>query len=186
MKTFIRFINQYISLSANAEKTITECAEVKIITKNELLLEEGKTCKCLYFLASGSVRTFFYQKGKDITHWIYAPNTLFTSWGSYILQCPSSEYIETTDVCKLISVLHSDWQNLYKKHPELERFGRLIIEEQIAIIDEFYKGYYFLTAKEKYELLTNAYPQITQIANLGHIASMLGISQETLSRIRGK
>lgn len=186
MEAFIRNINQYISLSANAEESIREVAENKTINKGELLLEQGKTCKYLYFLTKGSVRTYFYLKGKEITHWIYPSNSLFTSWGSFVLQNPSSEYIEATDKCEIVSISHKDMQELYKKHPELERFGRLVMEEQMALLDEFYKGYYFLSAKEKYELLTNAYPQITQIANLGHIASMLGVSQETLSRIRGK
>lgn len=186
MENFLNFIRNYINPNLDAEKSISEVSKYLQLEKNTILLEEGKTCKHLYFLVSGSVRTYYYLKGKDITHWVYPSNSLFTSWGSYILQNPSSEYIETTDDCELISISYDDWQNLYKKHPELERFGRLIMEEQMALIDEFYKGYYFLTAKEKYELLINAFPQITQIANLGHIASMLGISQETLSRIRGK
>lgn len=185
-ENFINFIAQYISVTPEIEQSVISVSKHQQFEKNTILLEEGKTCKHLYFLVSGSVRTYYYLKGKDITHWVYPSNSLFTSWGSYILQNPSSEYIETTDDCELISISYDDWQNLYKEHPELERFGRLIMEEQMALIDEFYKGYYFLTAKEKYELLTNAYPQITQIANLGHIASMLGISQETLSRIRGK
>lgn len=186
MQQFINYIKNYIQISPSAEKSIISITENKTIEKGTILLKEGKTCKHLYFLISGSVRTYYYLKGKDITHWVYPSNSLFTSWGSYILQNPSNEYIEATDNCEFISISYNDWQILYNKHPELERFGRLIMEEQMALIDEFYKGYYFLSAKDKYELLTNAYPQITQIASLGHIASMLGISQETLSRIRGK
>ena len=186
MQDFIDYIKQYISLSEEAEKEIIKVVIEKEYTKNELLVEEGKTCKYLYFLSKGTVRTYLYQKGKDITHWVYPEKSIFTSWHSYLLRKPSSEYIEITNDAKILAISYNDWQELYIKHPKLERFGRLIMEEQIAIIDDFYKGYYFLTAKEKYNLLINAFPNITQIANLGHIASMLGISQETLSRIRGK
>ncbi len=186
MKNFISCIKEYIIVSDELELAINKVANIKEYTKGDLIVEEGKTCNYLFFTSEGIVRTYLYQKGKDITHWIYADKSFFTSWHSYILRKPSSEYIEVTTDAKMILISYDDWQNLYREFPELERFGRLLIEEQIAIIDEFYKGYYFLTAKEKYELLTKSFPNITQIANLGHIASMLGISQETLSRIRAK
>lgn len=184
MQRFIHYIKQYITLSENAENDITKIAVKDTYKKGTLLSEEGKTCKKLYFLERGTLRNYFFQNGKDITHWIYLNNSLITSWSSYISQKPSHDYLEATEDSVLVSLTYDQWQELYKIHPELERFGRLIMEEQIALIDDFYKGYYFLTAKEKYDLLVSVYPDITQRANLGHIASMLGITQETLSRIR--
>lgn len=186
MEAFIVYIKQYVELSEAAEQAILQIASFKEVPKGEVILKEGKTCKHMYFLTTGTVRTYFYLKGKDITHWIYPDQMLFTSWTSFILQKPATEYLETIEDASFVSIPYDNWQNLYLKFPELERFGRLIIEEQMAMIDEFYKGYYFLTAKEKYNLLIDAYPSIVQRANLGYIASMLGISQETLSRIRGK
>lgn len=186
MEKFIAFIKNYIAISHEIETAITDVAILKSVPKNHQLVKEGNTCKHMFFLVDGTVRTYFYQNGKDITHWISIENTMFTAFNSYISQQPSTEYLETTENCEIISISYENWQKLYKNHPELERFGRLIMEEQIAMIDEFYKGYYFLSAKEKYELLISYYPAILQKANLGHIASMLGISQETLSRIRGK
>lgn len=159
-------------------------ALVEDVPKGHLLLKEGKTCERLYFIVKGTLRTYHFQDGKDITYWIYPDNTIITSWHSYILRKPSSEYIETTEDATLVSLSYNQWQDLYLKHPKIERFGRLILEEQMALLDDFFKGYYFLTAKEKYNLLIASFPTITQRANLGHIASMLGISQETLSRIR--
>ena len=180
----INFIQQYISLSAEAEQTISSLFRDEIVQKGEVLNTAEKTCKRLYFIKKGAVRTYFYQKGKDVTHWIYPANTMVTSWYSYLAQTPAKDYIETTITSHIVSLTYAQWQELYTSFPELERFGRLLVEEQMAAIDDFYKGYYFLSAKEKYELLINAIPNITQIANLGHIASMLGISQETLSRVR--
>lgn len=186
MEEFIKYIKQYINLSIEAEKDIFNLALLENASKGHLLLKEGKTCERLYFIEKGTVRTYHYQDAKDITYWIYPENSMITSWHSYILRKPASEYIETTEDSILISLSYNQWQELYLKYPILERFGRLILEEQMALIDDFFKGYYFLSAKEKYALLTSAFPTITQRANLGHIASMLGISQETLSRIRGK
>lgn len=186
MEEFLKFICNYIELSKNAEESIRQFVKEIQMKKGSLLSSEGKTSKHMYFLVSGVARTYLYINGKDITHWISLENSLITSWHSYVLEKPSSEYIELTEDATLVQISKDNWKELYKKHPELERFSRLVLEQELAIIDEFYKGYYFLTAKEKYELLISAVPEITQKANLGHIASMLGISQETLSRIRGK
>lgn len=186
MEEFLEFIRKYISLSTEAEESICTLGKEVFKQKGDLVAEEGKTSEHLYFLASGVARTYLYLNGKDVTHWISLENSLITSWHSYILEKPSSEYVELTEDSKLVKLSKENWEKLYQKHPELERFSRLILEQEMAVIDEFYKGYYFLTAKQKYELLVSAAPQIIQKANLGHIASMLGITQETLSRIRGK
>ena len=77
-------------------------------------------------------------------------------------------------------------EQLYQESPQFERFGRKMYEQQLAYLDAFYKGYLFMTAKERYDLLLSVFPDVTQRVNLGHIASFLGISQETLSRIRAK
>ncbi len=186
MDEFLVFIRSYINLSAEAERSIRSMGKETLKKKGELIAEEGKTSKHLYFLASGVARTYLYLNGKDVTHWIALENSLITSWHSYILEKPSSEYVELTEDSQLVELSKDNWEVLYQKHPELERFSRRVLEQEMAVIDEFYKGYYFLKAKEKYELLVETIPNITQKANLGHIASMLGITQETLSRIRGK
>ncbi|AXT19770.1 Crp/Fnr family transcriptional regulator [Flavobacteriaceae bacterium AU392] len=184
MNPFLTYIKQYIDISPEIEVEMTNIMRKESIIKGELLLEEGKICKRLYFLSKGTIRTYFFQKGKDITYWIYPENTIVTSWHSYLLCKPSTEYIEVINDAIVYSITYDQWEELYLKYPSLERFGRLVMEEVVALIDDFYKGYYLLSAKEKYELLISVFPNITQRANLGHIASMLGISQETLSRIR--
>ena len=186
MADLVSLIKQYIQLSPEAEAEINKVSKIEIFSKGHLIVDEGVTCRRLYFLMEGTVRTYFYQKGKDITYWIYPENNLFTSWPSYLLRKSSTEFIESTDTCTVSSISYDEWQNLYSKFPELDRFGRLLMEEQIAQIHDFYMGYYLLSAKEKYDLIVSVFPDITQRTNLGHIASMLGISQETLSRIRGK
>ena len=68
----------------------------------------------------------------------------------------------------------------------MQEFGRLMVEEQLTFLDYFYRGFMFMSAKEKYNLLLSIFPDVTQRVNLGHIAAVLGISLETLSRIRKK
>ena len=185
MNEFINYIKQYINLSDEARKQIFDLALVEEVPKGYILLKEGRICERLYFVVEGTIRTYHYQDGKDITYWIYREDQMLTAWNSFIYQVPATESFEVVEDCALSSFTKEQRNALLSKYPILDHFYRLQLEEQMAAIDEFYKGYFFMTAKEKYDLLISVFPSVTQIANLKHIASMLGISQETLSRIRG-
>lgn len=179
-------IKASVKIDALAEAELLRLAKVEKLAKGTELIGPGKIASRMYLVHSGALRTYFFQEGKDITHWIYTPGTQVSSWMSYYAQVPADDYIEVTDDAVLISISYKEWEMLYEKYPELERYTRHVAEAQIAMIDGFFKGYYFLPAKQKYENLLMLMPDVTQKANLGHIASMLGISQETLSRIRAK
>lgn len=186
MIDYIQYIKQYINLSEDTLEELQKRIKTITLKKGTVFLKEGQTCPNLYFVKQGAVRSYFYKNGKDITHWIYDINSLVTSWTSYFTKQAAHDYLETTTDTIIEYLSFDDWEELYKVCPELNVFTRKILEEQISIIDHFYKGFYFLSAKEKYELLISFNSNIIQQANLGHIASMLGITQETLSRIRNK
>ena len=86
MESFLQYIQRYTTLSTDSIEHLRQLAKIETIDKGTLLIEEGKICKRLYFLTHGTIRTFFYLNGKDITHWIYPENNMITSWHSYILQ----------------------------------------------------------------------------------------------------
>ncbi|WP_196886199.1 Crp/Fnr family transcriptional regulator [Aureivirga sp. CE67] len=182
----IECISNYRKISEEAKNEIERKIKIQKLQKGTVLHKEGLVANRLFYLRSGMARTFFYKKGKDITYWIYPEHSFLTAWSSYIKQIPSTENIEIIEDAELVSLTYDEWQELYTKFPELESFSRILIEEIFASLDIFYQGYYILTAKEKYDLLLEYYPDFVLKTNLGYIASMLGISQETLSRIRSK
>lgn len=185
MFPFIEFIKTYVDLPKNIENEVIDLLKFETFEKGDLILKSKRVCHRLYFLDEGTIRSYFFRGTKDITYWIYSEKQMITAWNSFIHQTPATESFEAVESCKMSSVIYDDWYKLLDKYPILDHFYRRVLEEQMAAIDEFYKGYFFMTAKEKYDLLIAVFPNVTQIANLKHIASMLGISQETLSRIRG-
>lgn len=184
MSAFIDYISSYTSLSTALVQDLQDLIEIDVYTKGHMLLNEGRVCHRLYFLETGTARTFYYRDGKDITSWIYPEKIPFTSWSSFLSGSPSFEYIEVLEEASVVSITSAQLESLYEKHPSFERFGRRLVEEQLHFLDQFYKGYLFMTAREKYDLLHAIFPDVTLRVNLGHIASFLGVSQETLSRIR--
>lgn len=178
------------SIPIHLSKSVIEDLNLVIkrdtITKGKILIKEGQIAHRLYFLEKGTARTFYYHNGKDITSWIYRENFPVTAWYSFIGQQTSFENLEILEDASVVSFLKEDLEKLYHKYPTFERFGRKMVEQQLSFLDAYYKGYMFMTAKEKYDLLLSIFPDVTLRVNLGHIASLLGISQETLSRIRAK
>lgn len=180
------FINSKVQSDKKIKSSVDEVSTTQSLEKGHLLIKEGLVAHRIFYIQKGSARTFYYHDGKDITSWIYREGHLITSWSSFYTRTPSYENVELTEDSVIVSLSYEQLQQLYKEFPKMQEFGRKMVEDQLVFIDYFYKGFMFMTAKEKYELLLSIFPKVTQRVNLGHIASFLSISQETLSRIRKK
>lgn len=185
-KSLVEYINHKVQLPLEVKDAVLSVCEKEQLNKNHLLIKEDRVTHKLYFIEKGSARTFYYHDGKDVTSWIYREGQLITSWSSFFTRLPSYENVELTEDASVISISYDNLQKLYQTYPKMQEFGRIMVEDQMVFLDYFYKGFFFITAKEKYALLLSIFPDVTQRVNLGHIASFLGISQETLSRIRKK
>lgn len=185
MQQLIQYINQYTPLDKDAENALRDKVEFEFYCKNEFILEQNQKSNKIWFLKSGLVRKFYLHEGKEITSWIHSENEMFTSMHSYFHQKPSQEYIQAIEKSELISITYQNSLEL-NKYPQMAIFSNKLITEQFAAIDEISKKFSLMSAKEKYDKLSEIAPQIIQRAKLGYIASIMGVSQETLSRIRSK
>lgn len=184
MDALIQLIQQKIHLDARLTQEIERNFKREEFKLGECLLRAGQYCKKLYFLESGTVHTFYFHHDKEVTSWFYKSGLFFSSWYSFYSQEAGYESIEALEDTVVYSITYENYHNLIKKFTPFERFGRLLAEEQITFVDQFYKGFSFLSAREKYELLLQYFPDIELRVKLTYIASFLGISRETLSRIR--
>lgn len=186
MDLLIEQFESYIQLSSELKNDLKSLWQERTLKKGERLLEIDEVCRNLYFIESGTLRTFYYIDGKDATSWFYQKEEFITSWSSYFTENKSTEMIEATETTSLYYIKKTDLESLYDKHTELDRFGRKIMEHQVVFLEEFYKGFMFMNATDKYLALQSFYPNIEQHVNLSHIASFLGLTLETLSRLRKK
>lgn len=155
--------------------------------KNDLLTNAGQICRHLYFIEKGSVRGYFIVDGKDQTQWFGFEHDFVLSFRSYVTKTASREYIEVLEDNAIIwSIAKQHLDELLQQFPELEKLVRLIYEHYYIKLDDRYSNAHFKSAAERYEDLLHNSPHILQRMPLGYIASYLGISAETLSRIRNK
>ena len=151
-----------------------------------MLVREGERCKDLFFINKGLLRGFYFDEAREITSWFSEENEFATCFYSFITNEPSYEYIQSIEDVDLIRISFSDLQKLYTQFPETERIGRIITESYYIKLDERIINIQFKSAKERYHKLLSSKPNLLQRASLGQIASYLGITQETLSRIRSE
>ena len=173
-------------MGTDAQHALHDCFEKITLSKNECLLTEGQVCRHLYFLEEGALRGFYNLDGKEITHWFGFEKDFVTSFHSFITHEPAVETIQLLEGSTLWRISKETLTELFNHYHEIERLVRIAYEKYYIRLEERFVNAQFKTATERYEDLLLHTPYILERVPLGHIASYLGISQETLSRIRSK
>jgi CRP-like cAMP-binding protein len=186
MQQLLSHITNYSPLSEAAQNVLQDHFKKISCAKNEYLLKEGQVCRHLYFLEKGALRGFYNLDGKEITHWFGFEKDFVTSFHSFITQQPSIENIQLLEGSVLWSISKEALTALFNDFHEIERLMRIAYEKYYIRLEERFVNGQFKTAAERYENLLEQSPHILERVSLGYIASYLGISQETLSRVRGK
>jgi len=155
------------------------------LKKGDFLLQKGKVCKQMSFVNSGSLRTFYYNnKGQEITHCFRSENTFISSLRSFILQEPSLLSIIALEETELIVIHYDNVQKLYSKSIAWQNVGRLLTERAYIEMEEYANVLNNESAKEKYLRLLNEQGEIIKKTSVEQIATYLGVTRRTLSRIR--
>lgn len=185
MESLIDYINKYTSLDKESESAIKEYAEMEFHRKNTNLIEPGMYCGKIWFLKSGMIRCYYLRDGKEITKWIHLENEMFTAMSSYFGGKASDEYLECCEDSELIS-MSADNSRKLNEYPQIALFSKKVVEEQLYKIFDISKQFSLMSPVEKYNMLFELRPGLFQKAKLIHIASIMGVSPETVSRIRAK
>ncbi|NSL85749.1 Crp/Fnr family transcriptional regulator [Chitinophaga solisilvae] len=163
-----------------------QVAEERVFRRGEVLLEQGKVCRHCYNIISGLVRVFYLKDGKDITTaFCFADDTVF-SIESATRQTPCPETYEVLEDSVIEVIAFEDLNRLRQEFPVLEKVWTLSMEAYAIWLEERVYSMQFCSARERYQQLLQKYPEIILQARLTHIASYLGITLETLSRIRAQ
>lgn len=184
-KTLIDFIKRAIPIADKIAVEIATHYEPVIFCKNDFILKEGQICNATIFLESGWIRTFTFDvKGNEITTGFYTKNTLVFEVASFFKRTPTKEYIQALTDCVTWSLSYEKLQLLFHTVPEFREFGRLNLVNGFSAAKERMLAMINLTAEERYANLISTRPEIFQNASLKHIATYLGITDTSLSRIR--
>ena len=186
MNKFFEFVSRFTTLSAQSREALSEIAERQALPKGYLLLRPGTVCHYIYFVEAGLTRTFYSKDEKDVTDWFSAENSFACSVMSFISQQPDRRAIELLEPSVLWAFHYDNLERLYTRYHEIEHLGRHLVNFGVIQMQQRFDSLHFASAYERYHALLKDQPGIIQRAPLGTIASYLGITQETLSRIRSQ
>ncbi|WP_225035779.1 Crp/Fnr family transcriptional regulator [Winogradskyella sp. SM1960] len=157
------------------------------VSKNETLVHQGEICKYLYFIEQGMGRSYYLNDNqKDITQWFFGTGKFMSSADSFFQKKPSLYYLEVLEDSVVYLISKEKLDVLFAKYPKMEKLGRLVITEMLTNVVNKLNAIQFQTARERYDYMLAEFPDIAYQVSLGHIASYLGMAQETLSRIRSQ
>jgi CRP-like cAMP-binding protein len=181
----IQFIQNVLPMPIDIARQIVEKFKARKISKNEYLLKEGAVCNESHFIEKGITRSYTYDlEGNEVTTAFYSKNTLTSDLLSFFKRTPSKEYIQALTDCETWYITYEDMQANFHTIPEYREFGRLNIIEHYSTLKQRMLSTLHETAEQRYKHLINANPEILQYAPLKQIASYMGITDTSLSRIR--
>ncbi len=185
MQVLIDYINKYARLDEKAIDSLYSLAEIEFFNKKDFLLELNQYCNKIWFIKKGMIRKFYIYDDKEITAWIHTEGEIVTSLHSYFYQTPANESIQACEETEVISISRENSKKL-AEIPQFVTFTNALMGEQFAVLDVNTREFTQMSATEKYNYLLKKAPEMMKRAKLGHIASLMGITQETLSRIRSQ
>jgi len=185
MNSLFQHFKKFNRLSKEAEKAIAEISSIVTIKKNKDLQPIGHTCKTIYFIKKGVARIYYFKDGIDITERFFFENNIIARVESLFTGKPSRKAIQILEDAEIIAINSTQLFKLYDTYPEIERLFRKIFESAYVETVNRIEGMQFHSAEERYYALLTEAPNVLMRVPLKHVASYLGITQVSLSRIRG-
>ena len=184
MKTVIEHMRSLCPISDETVEELMKCVTLCHFPKRYQLIQENKYCKYAYFIEKGMTRSFWLVDGEEITTSFSCEGGIVFSMDELYYQKKSEEFVETLEEVEAYRIALTDLIRLFETNLEFCNWGRIIHQNEYRRLHRSHKERLTLPAKERYEEFQKQFPYVCQRTNLGFIASYLGITLSTLSRIR--
>lgn len=184
--SFFDSISPFVKLSEESKEVLLSLMLKQSLPKGHVLVPVGSYCTHVYYIEKGLTRSFYIKDDKEITETFSTENSFACSINGYVTKTPDGRQIELLEPSIIWSLPYSDLEKLYDKYHDIERLGRYLITLELVEMHKRLSELQFMSAQERYTNLQKLSPDLLLRVPLGLISSYLGITQETLSRIRAR
>ena len=185
METVINYLLQFGNLNPQQIDFITKKGKELTFTKDDYFSEAGKIAKQVGFILEGILRVCYYDKnGNDVTKYFIDENNFVVDLDSFDNKIPSSGYVQAVTNCKLIIFSKGDWEDISDTIVGWDSIINKIIKKSLIQKIERRSPLVSEDATARYLAFMETYPQLVNRIPLSYLASYLGVTQSSLSRIR--
>lgn len=182
----VNFLSQQFNIDQEIINILVDIFKLKKYKKKELIISDTENIDKVCYIVDGLVRIYYHRENKEITNWFIEENGVFMPVYHILTGNPNNNNYEALKTTIVLETSYSKLEKIYAFHPQLQLLGRKMIESYYAMFLAHSHNVLFLSAEERYMSFIEKKSDLLNIVALKHIASYLGISQETLSRIRAK
>lgn len=158
----------------------------RTLKKKSYLLKKGAVCSNISFIENGLLRCFYEKDDKEVSTWFMKENDIIISVESFFRQTKSIESIQALEETVLYSISYNELQYIYRQFPEFNFIARVLTEKYYTLSEQRLYSIRMQRSHERYQYLLDHFPELIQRVPAKYLASYLGITEETLSRIRSK
>lgn len=177
-------MNAIYPLSEETVELLRESVVFRSFPKRTFLVESDKFCKSAYFIENGMTRSFWLVDGEEFTTSFAGEGSIVFSMDELYYNKESQEFVETLEDVEAYRISLIRLRHLFETNLELCNWGRIIHQNEYRRLHQSHKEQLSLSAKDRYDAFREQFPDVCNRVNLGYIASYLGISPSTLSRLR--
>jgi CRP-like cAMP-binding protein len=160
--------------------------EFKSIKKKTLLLHSGQISNEVFFLIKGCIRLYCEKNGEELSTYFFTENMFAGSYDSFLSRKPSKVAIETLEDCEVLILTHESQETLYEVFSKMNEFIRKAIEQRFVLLHDLFISYLLNSPEERYLTLMKERPELLQRIPQHQIASFIGVTPVSLSRIRNR
>lgn len=180
------FIRHYCPLKDEDLETVVGRFSTRVVAKGKYILKQGQICNEFVYVISGLFRQYYKDiNGREITAWISFEDTQASELSSFIDQQPAKFYVQALEESEIASISYADLQGLYMTIPALQEFGRKMAEKILVGAINRAIAFQKESAEERYKKLLQR-PEYFQRVPLKYLASFIGVTDTSLSRLRRK
>ncbi|MCG8329699.1 MAG: Crp/Fnr family transcriptional regulator [Chitinophagales bacterium] len=179
-----KFIEKFDTFKQEEINAIVENTQVEFFKKGSILLREGEVCEKCYFVLSGCVRQYQLVDGVEKTTAFFTEEQAAVLYSSYMNRKPSEHYLACIEDCILTTGTREQEQQLHKQYPKLEYLVHTLMPHDYLKIQERLSSLINHTPEERYLILMEDQPELMNRVPLHQLASYIGVTPESFSRIR--
>ena len=182
----IKHFRQFTDFNDSELEIIMPYFEARKFKKKSILLDIGKVSNEVFYIIKGCIRLYCEKDGEELSTYFFTENMFAGSYDSFLSRKTSKVAIETLEECEVLVLTHEAQEKLYDIFPKMNEFIRKAIEQRFVLLHDLFISYLLNSPEERYLMLQKERPELLQRIPQHQIASFLGVTRVSLSRIRNR